>query len=168
MKFIVPKNWHYCINFLPGFKINDYQPEVNATVMFTEESKYTDVNEPSAVNKLFGQCYGITGVHKESDRFGWVYDQDSNKFKLYAYSYNNGVLNKHYLCDLEQDKEYQLDIQALFNSPDYARTVLFFVNNKLVYDPMYTMGNIPFGVYTLGLYFGGNNPAPNTIKVQMK
>jgi hypothetical protein len=69
------KGCHYS-NFLPSFhKVpNDFG--ISTNVIFDESCKY-EIDEKSCVNKLFGFCFGF-GVHKNSVRFGWTYNNEKN------------------------------------------------------------------------------------------
>ena len=66
------KGFHYS-TFLPRI----YKPGITKTVKvkFDKSCAY-NIGEKSCVNKLWGFSVGLFGVHKNSYRFGWTYEED--------------------------------------------------------------------------------------------
>ena len=48
-----------------------------ANIIFADNCKY-EIDEKSCVNKLYGFCLGLFGVHKNSIRFGWTYNKETD------------------------------------------------------------------------------------------
>lgn len=164
MNYFIPKGFHYCINFIPCIQITrSYTLTKNVT--FDPSMKYK-VTEPSGVNKLFGKCYGLFGVHKESDRFGWCYDDVANEFKIYSYSYHNGRLIKDCIFRINAEDTTELTLTLRVDFIDDARYVRYFINSEYVSRSYYSnsYSSLMFG---LGPYFGGNDPAPKNITLKI-
>ena len=117
------------------------------------------------VNKLFGFGY-FPSHHKESARFGWMYNIGNKKFTLSAYCYVNGhriitnlchvVANRKYVCRIEKHaKYYTFSVIQKENGAELGRISIPYEHNK-------KLG------YKLGLYFGGKQPAPATMKIEIK
>jgi hypothetical protein len=68
--------------------------------------------EKSCVNKLFGFCFGF-GVHKNSARFGWTYNKETNKIDIWCYFYNDGKLTKKSVFEFADDIDLEFDELAL-------------------------------------------------------
>lgn len=63
------------------------------TIQFDDSCRY-EINEPSCVNKLLGHSFHIFNVHKNSVRFGWTYNKESDNIIIWTYTYINGKLHK--------------------------------------------------------------------------
>lgn len=115
-------------------------------------------------NKLYGVGY-LWNHHKDSARFGWRYD-NGNKIIISAYCYVNGERIIQDICKVPMYKPLMFDILVLDNPNFYIFTVM---------DGETVLGNtkIPFNhkkkwSFPLGLYFGGNKPAPKTVEISFK
>lgn len=177
-EYKVLKGWHYCCNFFPYIKLKSeiytglkYFVYENKLVKFTEDSKY-DIDEPSAVNKLFGLCYGLFGVHKNSDRLGWRYNKETDLFDIYMYSYVDGVLYKECITSVKSGEMYYYSLEVTFSDDMNKRNVVinfapYCEPCKIIKEVTYTANHRFCLIAELGLYFGGNTPAPKTIKVKI-
>lgn len=136
-----------------------------------------EVNEPSLVNKLFGFCFGF-GVHKYSVRIGWTYDNASNQFVLWEYCYDNGKLIKRRLTQFSAAYALQnpLDLFLRIKKADGQINTEVYVTDYVEGRGKRTEGLLgtfigakwPNFITTLGLYFGGNTPAPHHMTMDMK
>lgn len=181
--YIIPKGFHYS-NFIPWFKCIKGSFEIERTFVFTDSCKY-EIDEPSCVNKLFGFCFGMFGVHKNSARFGWTYDKGHDVVKIWRYVYENGKLEKSWIEDVRIDEPIKLKLYVEQIKPvnitkwkfdekvnDIVETdkaihtnycVNFVINNHTVCY-WYLPTDIKY-IVTLGPYFGGKSRAPQCIRL---
>jgi len=115
------------------------------------------------VNKLFG--FSIGHHHKGSSfRFGWRPILKERKIEIVAYEYHDGVRQKTMpICRVDIDKwlEYTIIYDANKDKSIYYVGDVEF-RNHFVLKKKYGCG------YTLGVYFGGNEKAPQDITIQKK
>jgi hypothetical protein len=113
-------------------------------------------------NKLFGLAFIPEGVHKESARFGWRYD-NAKSVVLSAYCYVKGERVIKELCKVPrfqkitcalyvQPENYHF-VVMIDGTPQASQSVPKFHNRKLAYK--------------LGVYFGGNQLAPQTMEIEL-
>jgi hypothetical protein len=117
--------------------------EINVSFTFTEDHKYLHLKETTQINKLIG--LSTLKIHENSARFG--YRQEGNKFKVYAYYYNEGVNNTFEIYEAEVNELLILKIKT-------GSTYYFEVNGNVF---------ITSGVkckYMCYPYFGGTVKAP--------
>ena len=158
MKLHIFKNFHYS-TFLPKIIKNVGGVTRSVKVKFNRSCMYT-ISEDSRVNKLWGFCNGLFGVHKDSWRFGWTYNTNKDKINIWSYIYNFGKLTKKRICVIDFDKEYELTLEVRkFDKTSYL--VNFSVDNELMgqyYTSEFELKNY---LLELGFYFGGNNRSPH-------
>ena len=127
------------------------------------------------VNKLFG--FSI-GHHQKgsSFRFGWRPLLNNMTIEIVAYEYHDGVRQKTMpICEVQLNKWYKFRVGYL---PHINRTHYLVMDertNKLIKDrEIYEFSNDfvlkkKSGLgYTLGVYFGGNEKAPQDITIYKK
>lgn len=111
------------------------------------------------INKLFGLGFLPGGHHKESARFGWRYDIATDAVFIYSYCYVNGQRITNLLTRLEQYERATLEIKI--DRGEYA----FYVNDsplvKIPFKHKYKVS------YPLGVFFGGNQPAPANMAIEL-
>jgi hypothetical protein len=141
---------------------NPYQ--VARRVTFSFSCKYTlEGDDQYDTNKLFGIAYG--GVHRESARFGWRYDPDRYKFVLSAYCYVKGQRTITDLCEVVANHAYDCWIIP--------------AGGRYIFEVCRTDGlqlalkDFPYShkrkiAFLLGLFFGGNQPSPHDMTIQLK
>lgn len=154
---------HYAVNFLPRIlKLKDKQI-FSKTIEFTDSCRY-EINEPSCVNKLFGFSFGLFGVHKNSARYGWTYDKETDSIVIWKYIYSNGRLTKHTITSVEicAKTKFELNCQAF---DEHIYRVIFYIDNKEMDSFCFTVDHK--WLLTLGFYFGGNTRAPHTMHVNL-
>lgn len=120
-------------------------------VRFTDSCKYTPDPEGDT-NKLCGVGF-LPGHHTHSARFGWRWV--GNGVELSAYVYDGG---KRTIVPFIVVQIGELVDLRLVAGRDYE----FYVNDKLL---VVARGNKKKWTYRLGLFFGGNAPAPHTMNV---
>lgn len=161
MKFVIKKNHHRAWPPWLGFFIN--RQIFRYTVLFWKGCDYwLDGPDFLDTNKLFGVGY-LPGHHKESARFGWRYDNAGNII-LSAYCYVNGQRIIKELCKVKLFRPVTCEIhidrnQYFFNVIEDDKTTGSAFIEKT--------HNKKFS-YRLGLYFGGNQRAPQNMEVDFK
>lgn len=132
-------------------------------VMFDSSCKYfIDGEDMQDINKLFGIGY-FPNHHKDSARFGWRYNENLNKIELFAYCYVNGKRISEFITTVPFNQFYVLQINI--TSTFYSFIVKkdgFEVTTQVQHNNSKKFG------YPLGIFFGGNQPAPKTITIEMK
>lgn len=163
-KFTILKNCHYS-NFFPGIRLTREWWSIEKVFRFDQSCKY-EIEEESCVNKLFGFCFGLFGVHKNSVRFGWTYNKLVNSIYIWSYYYKNGKLNKKkvFSCNTNEYHTYKIEINRISKSlGNYTFRLL--VDNNVVLDFQELQSNETF-ITTLGPYFGGHTRAPHKMIVE--
>lgn len=166
MTFTIHKGKHRAkpLYWLRWFALLINPKRIARRVTFLFDSTYSlEGEDQQDTNKLFGAAFGK--VHRNSVRFGWRYNPDSRKFILSAYCYINGERIIEELCDCVANHYY--DCEIWITELDY----LFKVTNEK--GQILSMTAISKGHrrkigWLLGVYFGGNNPAPKRIELQLK
>lgn len=135
-------------------------------VKFTDSCRYDLGNEDQFdTNKLVGIGY-LPGHHKDSARFGWRYDIDKGQIEIMAYCYVKGKRVIQSICFCEIGKEYvlqlkvlatcyYLDVHRLGEMPILGHAWIDQYHNKQL-------------KYQLGSFFGGNQPAPHLMTIELK
>jgi len=161
-KYIIYKNCHYS-TFVPQIKClrnlkyikNEYY------ISFDKSCKY-DIEEKSCVNKLFGYSFGLFSVHKNSCRFGWTYNKETDKIDIWIYVYKDKKLNKYKFASCDFDVEYYFSIKTFLNN---NLTIFNFNNENIETVNINVNNNI---ILTLGFYFGGSTRAPHKMHINYK
>jgi len=115
------------------------------------------------VNKLFG--FSIGWHHSTSFRFGWRPILETGQIEIVAYEYHDGVRESTIpIHRIEINSSYQF---VLSYHPQEQKTEYDISNTKKhinLFKPPYLEKKGGLG-YTLGLYFGGNEKAPQDITI---
>lgn len=113
------------------------------------------------INKLFGISFGWH--HKYSERIGWRYKEDLNKIELLTYSYHLGKrIKSHHLAYINLGDTFNISLEIEKHSDELIIKYSF---NAIEIIRFINKNKIPKLSYTLGVYFGGNEPAPNDIYI---
>lgn len=145
------------------------KPWMERDVVFDNTAAYDlpGSTDDDDVNKLFGFGYINGGHHKDSARFGWNYNNKNGRIRLFAYCYVNGMRIIQELCEVLPHKKVRLII-----SESLGGRYVFSAHDG--YNNWWQMGVANIGFthkkkwkYKLGCYFGGNNPAPQTITIKI-
>lgn len=158
------KNCHYS-TFIPRiYKKKRYLSKI-VNVSFTDSCKYTTL-EKSLVNKLWGFSCGLFGVHKNSIRFGWTFNDSTGLVDIWYYIYRNGTLNKAIIGSVKIDQYCYFQITMMEKAHNlYEIQLLSSAGTKEflnVYIPSFKY------LWELGFYFGGKMKAPHTMKINFK
>lgn len=133
------------------------------SVTFESSNKYTlPVEDQQDVNKLFGVAFGR--VHMNSARFGWRYVPETNKFHLYGYYYRNGVRDFQFICECSPYRKYRLILRVTSHTFSFIVSTSESPWRQLVVE---RYDNKKWG-WILGPFFGGNRPAPHTMKINLE
>ncbi len=164
MIYTIKKNNHYSgIHFC----INLDKKVMQRYVMFSENCKYVfDDIDRFDINKLFGFSEGLH--HKNSARFGWLYNPNTDKFEIHAYVYADGQLNltNTYICSVFSGSVTNLLINVVDDHYEFG--VITGGVNKNVYRKKVPRGKSTTKLgYNLYPYFGGNKTAPHEMDIQI-
>lgn len=135
-----------------------------AKFLFTDSCMFDLKDEDQHdVNKLFG--FSIGCHHTTSFRFGWRPILDENKIEIVAYEYHNGVRQRTMpICKINLNQWYEFIIS--YNRR--KERSYYFVDDEGFTNLVRFKGK-KWGLgYTLGVYFGGNEKAPQDIIIHKK
>lgn len=132
-------------------------------VMFDNSCKYhIDGEDQQDINKLFGVGY-LPTHHKDSARFGWRYNENTNLIEILSYCYVDGKRISEYITSIHFNRWITLSIiiekgRYVFGAKKDELETSFQTNhyhNKKI-------------SYRLNPYFGGNQTAVHDTKIEMK
>jgi len=167
--YLIPIAFPFCVKK----DENNYR---EARFKFTDSCMF-DLHDEDQwdVNKLFGFSIGHH-QHGSSFRFGWRPILSENKIEIVAYEYHDGFRMKTMpICRIKPNKWYRFRVgyYPKINRTHYV--VMDTKTNKLIKDrEIYEFNNDinlarKSGLgYTLGVYFGGNEKAPQDIIIYKK
>ena len=115
-------------------------------------------------NKIYGVCFGILGIHKNSVRFGWRYNTNTQLIEICVIVYRpNRDPQRYQVAEIPFNKEVLLEInmQRMDNDID----VFFRVEGMHVGGV--TLAPDSFFYYGCGFYFGGNCRAPHKMSIKI-
>jgi hypothetical protein len=161
MIYRIKKGRHRAWPFVLGLFFN--RQTVRRTVTFGEGCRYW-IEGPDMLdtNKLFGLGY-FWSHHTDSARFGWRYD-NAQSIVLVAYCYVNG---ERIIKDLAKVPLFTAITCALYVQKEfYVFDVL--INGTPIWNEVVKKYHLKKWSFPLGLYFGGNKPAPQTMQVEIK
>ncbi len=131
--------------------------------MFTESCLFDLKDEDQHdVNKLFG--FSIGYHHYTSFRFGWRPILKNKTIQIVVYEYHEGVrMATLPICELNLNQWYDFKLKY---SQQQEKTFYdvngFNFSNDVILEKKFGWG------YTLGVYFGGNEKAPQKIIIYRK
>ena len=172
---LIPKNFHRPLQLLPaflkpfGFLFMGKEYSVRRIVKFTKSCEYTlDETHQYDWNKLFGVCFGMTGIHKNSIRFGWRWNPKKNKIEICTIEYRDGIPTREIMqnCDIAIGEERDLEIK--FNMSPDGYVWYSFLNDGSDYCGGYLQNVSAICYFGCGLYFGGKKRAPKSICVDIE
>lgn len=134
-------------------------------VVFTPSCRYyLDPPDNMDINKLFGIGY-LWSHHKNSARFGWRYNEITDRIEIFAYCYIRGHRDIVPITAVQIGEQVTFRLTAMRHG-EYNFEVTREDENyvyKAVKKPHHGWIGFP-----LGIYFGGNKTAPDTIKIEMR
>jgi hypothetical protein len=158
MIFLTKKGSHYCDQYFYRFiNLLNNKPQLKYLVVFSESCRYTlNTEDQQDINKLFGFSLGFNH-HQDSARFGWFFKDDV--IHLYAYIYDRGVRKFNFIQTVKIGEEHVLTLK------DEGDNWSFLVDNQTELK-MKKSSKFKWG-YKLWPFFGGNNPAPHDINIEL-
>ena len=169
MKVTIHKGHHWpgIITRLRQFGINT-KPWIERDVVFDHTASYDlPGDDRFDVNKLFGIGY-LNGFHqKDSARFGWNYNHEAGRIRLYAYCYVKGDRIIKPFCEILPYQKVKLII-SVSQSGNYIFSVYGGTNNwrELALEKV-SFAHKKKWKYNLGSYFGGSRKAPHDIRINI-
>lgn len=166
-KQTILRGFHRPLALLPAFmreKIHDLSDLkwMAKDVIFGESCRYNiGQKDQYDWNKLFGWCYGIAGIHRNSLRAVWRYDNVSEMIEVGLYMYVDGIRTHSFrTIKLEIGEKYHITLE---NNCD---TITLKVDGFPAIEKSVTYPTTK-KTYACGLYFGGNKRAPHTMTISM-
>ncbi len=134
-------------------------------ITFKDNCKYNFNNDDQLdINKIFGITLGLNH-HENSIRVGWRWDIKTNSVELVSYVYLNNVRQpEKHICFVKPNTKIHVDIVRR-ESKTGAITI---TKDGKHFGAVHFDVDGPFFGYLLGAYFGGNNPAPHQIEIEVE
>jgi hypothetical protein len=162
MQYTIRKSKHRAWPFRLGLYFN--KKKLRFRVCFDQSCKHSLGDEDQLdINKLFGIGY-FPNHHKESARFGWRYNADTNKIELFAYCYVLGERVTQFITSIALNISVVLELSIDL----YAYTF------TVIKDSIVANSSVPHFrkpnklAFALGVFFGGDKPAPHKMKIDLK
>ena len=155
-------------NILAGNHSTDkigYRPvnttEMKFVVRFDNSAIYQtiDAANQADINKLYGFSDNNQDHHVNSARIGWRWY--NNQLQLLAYVYNNSIQSDRMIVSVPLNQDVNASIKV------ESSTYIFNVNGTIVTMPRTSVTPKAVG-YQLYPYFGGDEVAPQNIKIWIK
>lgn len=153
---------HGAVNFggdiFPKMEHMKFQAVFNETAIYDiEESDQNDVN------KLYGFSDCGSRHMRNSARFGWRWDTESQKLAIYGYTHVDGEYHSSFIDFAELNNPYTYEIKL--SGSEY----IFRFNGKEITMPRgCNSDNTTALSYKLGPYFGGTSKAPHDIYIYIQ
>lgn len=159
----IKKNHHYPFPYffitLPIWVSCKKSKIIERNYFFTKSCLYDLHNvDELDTNKLFG--FSIGYHHNTSFRFGWRPILEENKIELIAYEYQNKIRSIKPICKVNVDQRinFKLGYNPITNE------IIYCANDSIIINKINLKKKFGLG-YKLGLYFGGNETAPQDIYI---
>ena len=164
---------HYPCSLIPSFlryfgiSRKNKENTLTHSVVFNEDCRYLIEGEDQwDWSKLFGFCFGITGIHKNSVRFGWRYNPKTEKIEISRITYY-GDTTQHkmdYLTSVDTNAKHEYTITHEINGNEMKITM------SVDDEEWETTIQAPpcrlrFGCW---FYFGGNQKAPQDVSIDIE
>jgi hypothetical protein len=158
--FLIERGWHFANNDSNRFEIVDTNI-IRFQVRFDSSAIYKTVlpSNQTDVNKLYGFSDNAKHHHHFSARIGWAYFD--NALRLFGYVYNDSLRTITPITTVAINTTLQCSIATTANS------YIFMVNNTQLIMPRTATTPRALG-YKLFPYFGGDEPAPQRVKILIK
>lgn len=165
----IKKGRHRPCTIIPSFFRNlridrDFEQIINMELVFDETCRYhLDNNDQYDWNKLYGWSFGIDGIHQNSIRFVWRYNENEDLIEIAPYAYINGERiypNQNQIAKVKIGELISTQISVLDNK---VKTKIIEPNpmiSDFIFEDCHE--KVLFGCW---FYFGGNNKAPQKIKI---
>lgn len=165
-KQLILKGFHRPLSLIPPFlrrpKKTDCDIYMNKRIIFTDSCRYSlDGGDQDDWNKLFGFCFGIFGIHKNSARAVWRYIPETDLIEIALYTYINGERDYRICTSVSINSSCTIDL--LYDRHDNS---LILHVGEHYYNSITRIVSFPDKpVFGCGLYFGGNRRAPHNIMI---
>ncbi len=169
--YVIKKGKHYCSATWERLIICN-RSSMFFRVMFSNGASYIlqDKNDQKDINKLYGLGWGLRGPTYNSLRVGWRFDPVTNLVELFTYVHdaNRGFIY-YALGKVSLLEEFEIRIY-IDKGSRHAVNVMLKRNdaNKNTVNRHVFVERIPYLKYRLFPYFGGNQTAPENIKIFIK
>ncbi|HYH16739.1 MAG TPA: hypothetical protein VD794_16020 [Flavisolibacter sp.] len=161
MIYTIKSGKHRASPLTVGFFIN--KRRIRKYIRFLPSCRYAlEGADKEDVNKLFGLGY-LWHHHKDSARFGWVYNPQMDRVDIFSYCYIDGSREIAFIARVNIGEVYEYTLEV--KNKTYYLSVRGYSVNKSVEVPHTHHKKLAF---PLGFWFGGNNPAPHTMQADIK
>lgn len=169
--------------FLKGFGFIDKPIEITSKVIFHDDCAYvlTSLGDQADWNKLEGLSFGLFGIHRDSIRFGWRWNDYFEQIEISVLRYHTTekmeqVVERSCIMriDLNTEHEFKIKTRPVTIDKGTAIECSMFIDGELVYRcfqmEYVTINNLrmPTFRFGCGIYFGGNCVAPHTMRITKK
>jgi hypothetical protein len=161
----IKKGKHYSNKRFPVPLIG--RESVHCRVTFDNTARY-NLQGPDQydINKLFGFSEGFNH-HKHSARIGWNWNPQLQRIQLSAYCYVNGKRQVAMIGNIHPGQTIEARISALPGRYTFFVFADSFQEGVETAEIPRTKKGRIFG-FRLNPYFGGNQPAPHDIAIELK
>lgn len=120
-------------------------------------------SDQSDWNKLYGIRFSWWD-HKNSIRIGWRYIKENGKLELAMYAYSRGQRRIVSLGFVQPGEEwFECEIKQLYRDKNVSNYLVAVNGNRTYVEAAHT----GWPNFRLFPYFGGSQPAPHRIKIQI-
>jgi hypothetical protein len=144
-----------------SYKFYNNQPELRFAVRFDSTARYRTLIPTNQldINKLYGFADNDKPHHEFSARIGWRWLEE--KLELHAYVYNDSVRSSKLIKAVPLQTDIQCSIRV------DGKQYVFTVDGTTVTMPRSATSPGALG-YRLYPYFGGDETAPQDIRIKIK
>ena len=157
MIYTIPKGKHRGRPINLGLWYN--MRRLHRVVCFLSHQESIPGEDAYDTSKLFGIGY-LWSHKKDSARFGFVYNIHTRRYEIYAYVYASGERIIKHLADCEVGNYYQMTLIVMDDR--YLFTVYGQGSAEVRHKHKKKWS------YPLNIYFGGQQTAPNELKIELR
>ena len=172
--YIHPKGWHTRLPIVvPGLMYNRYA--VEAAFQFTDESRYIlPADQQTDWNKLFGQDFSpfTPGNYGPTAYMAWRWSVVEKSFQVGLYTHHDGIRTipeqNNSILNIYMNAPPAVGMVGYIQETNmFVMSVLAKSGHKVVFwsQGPKNVGRISRKIYP---WFGGDNTAPNRVKVLME
>lgn len=151
MKSYTVRTGHH--RFRPVHFFDLCRKRVDYFVIFRHDCQYN--NGQDDWNKLMG--VSSWRIHHTSYRFGWRYRD--GKIELNAYWYEDG---QRFYTDTLTYAQFDLPVRLMIRQE--GNKIVWRIDRKKVHE---IIGRMPWLTFQTGIYFGGDQPAPHNMTIEI-
>lgn len=168
--YTVPQGGHF--SFPRVFRLKNSPTEIRWKVKFNNDADYhirkedgTTHNDQKDWNKLCGLFFSLLNTRKDSAMMGWRYNPEADEIELAPYYHVDGSRDMFpTMMTVRREELFTLTLRMDYEKKNY--------HWKMEKEGFESEHEMPF-THSGGLcgfinfYFGGNQPAPQTVSVDM-